>query len=342
MTDYFRPIAQYDALRPADALPLAGGWAWFSHAERISRSGSLGLVGLGDIPGDVLDRLTAPRAPIAGLTLSAPRLMGILNVTPDSFSDGGQFFAPQAALQQAQDLVAFGADILDIGGESTRPGAAGVDGAAELARTAPIIAALRQAGQSLPISIDTRKADVAAAAVTAGAGMINDVSALGFDPKLADIVVQSGLPVCLMHAQGTPADMQIAPRYDNVVLDVYDFLAERVAWAQSFGIARDKIVVDPGIGFGKTVAHNLALLRNLSIFHGLGCPVLLGASRKRFIATLAADGRDGAGRMPGSVAVALAGVAQGVQIVRVHDVAETRQSLTLWQALTDNKDMGAA
>ena len=124
MTDYFRPIAQYDALRPADALPLAGGWAWFSHAERISRSGSLGLVGLGDIPGDVLDRLTAPRAPIAGLTLSAPRLMGILNVTPDSFSDGGQFFAPEAALQQAQDLVTFGADILDIGGESTRPGAA--------------------------------------------------------------------------------------------------------------------------------------------------------------------------------------------------------------------------
>jgi dihydropteroate synthase len=233
--------------------------------------------------------------------------------------------------------MATDADLLDVGGESTRPGAADVPVADEIARTAPLIATLRAGGVTLPISIDTRKCAVASAALAAGADIVNDVSSFDYDPALADLVARSAAPVCLMHAQGTPQTMQLDPRYDDVLLDVYDWLADRVARAQSAGIPRDRILVDPGIGFGKTRAHNLALIARLSLFHGLGCPVLLGVSRKKFIGVIA--GVDQADqRMPGSVAVALAGVAQGAQVIRVHDVAETRQALRLWQAATRGQE----
>ncbi|GAA0298531.1 dihydropteroate synthase [Rhodovulum strictum] len=328
---YFRPLVQTDAARPADALPLADGWAWFTLAEELRRDAPPRLLRATDLPEEVRATLTAPRPALAGLSLDRPRIMGILNVTPDSFSDGGRFADPQAALAHGRALAA-GADILDIGGESTRPGSAAVPEADEIARTAPVIAALRAAGVTTPISIDTRKAAVAAAALAAGADMVNDVAALGFDPALAGAVVQAGVPVCLMHAQGDPATMQDDPRYDDVLLDVYDFLAARIAAAEAAGIPRARIMVDPGIGFGKTVAHNLALIRGLSLFHGLGCPILLGASRKRFIGTLGGAERADQ-RGPGSIAVALAGIAQGAQIVRVHDVAETRQAIRLDGAL---------
>jgi dihydropteroate synthase len=224
------------------------------------------------------------------------------------------------------------ADILDIGGESTRPGAVLVAPDQEIARTAPVIAAIRAAGIATPISIDTRKASVAASALQAGAGLVNDVSALTFDPAMAAEVARAACPVVLMHAQGTPQTMQADPQYDDVLLDVYDWLAARIAAAMAAGIPRDLIAIDPGIGFGKTVAHNLALLQRLSLFHSLGCPVLLGASRKRFIGTI--GGAEVAqARMPGSVAVALAGAAQGVQMIRVHDVVETRQAMRLWFAV---------
>ena len=220
------------------------------------------------------------------------------------------------------------ADILDIGGESTRPGAVEVPAAEEQQRTEPVIAALR----GRVISIDTRKAAVADAALRAGAAMVNDVSALGFDAALGPLVARDGVPVILMHAQGAPATMQDDPRYGDVLLDVYDGLAARVAAAEAMGIPRSRIAVDPGIGFGKTAAHNLALIRGMSLFHGLGCPILLGASRKRFIGTIGqAEAPDQ--RVPGSLAMALAGVAQGVQMLRVHDVGETRQALLLWQAV---------
>ena len=258
-------------------------------------------------------------------------VMGILNVTPDSFSDGGRFLAAGDALAQARAMAA-GADILDIGGESTRPGAEPVAIEEEIARTAPVIAALRAGGMETPISIDTRKTAVAAAALEAGAQVVNDVAALTYDPALGPLAAARGAPVILMHHQGTPETMQADPRYDDVLLDVYDWLAERLAAALALGIPRDRIALDPGIGFGKTVQHNLALLRGLSLFHGLGCPVLLGASRKRFIGSIG-GGAEAQARMPGSVAVALAGVAQGVQMIRVHDVAETRQALLLWQAI---------
>ena len=334
--DYHRPIAMTDPARPAGALPLAGGWCWFDRVEVLSRSGTKGLAAAADLPEDVRARLTAPRAALAGLTLDRPRLMGILNVTPDSFSDGGRFDAPETALAHARGMAEAGADILDIGGESTRPGSAEVAPGDEIRRTAPVIGALIAGGLGVPISIDTRKSEVARAALDAGAAIVNDVAALGYDPDLAALVAARGVPVCLMHAQGTPATMQDDPRYDDVLLDVYDFLAARIAAAEAAGIARDRIVVDPGIGFGKTVAHNLALIRGLSLFHGLGCAILLGASRKRFIGTLAGGAAEGQAdrRGPGTIAVTLAGLAQGVQVHRVHDTLETKQALRLWQAAT--------
>ena len=327
---YWRPLVQSGEARPNGAVPLAGGPLWFSQVERLERGHAPEVVPAAEA-GAALVALAAPRAGFAGLTMDAPRIMGILNVTPDSFSDGGQFLAPAAALVQAHAMAA-GADILDIGGESTRPGAAPVEIAEEIARTAPLIAALRAGGLTLPISIDTRKAVVAEAALDAGADLVNDVAALTYDDDLGPLLAARRAPVVLMHHQGRPETMQDDPRYDDVLLDVYDWLAERVAAAEAIGIARDRIAVDPGIGFGKTQSHNLALLRGLSLLHGLGCPILLGASRKRFIGTIGGAVQAQA-RMPGSVAVALAGVAQGVQMVRVHDVAETRQALRLWQAI---------
>ncbi len=327
---YYRPLPQTDPARPADALPLAGGWCWFDRIEVLRRDGPPRVIAATEAPPEVLDRLTAPRAPVAGLTLDRPRIMGILNVTPDSFSDGGDHLAPATAQAHARAMADAGAAILDIGGESTRPGAADVPVPEEIARTAPVIAAL--AGGA-PISIDTRKAAVAQAALAAGAALVNDVSAFLHDPAMAGVVAAAGVPVCLMHAQGTPQTMQADPRYDDVLLDVYDHLAVRVAAAEAAGIARARILVDPGIGFGKTQAHNLALLARLSLFHALGCPILLGVSRKRFIGTIG-QAPEPRARMPGSVAVALAGVAQGAQVIRVHDVAETRQALALWQAVT--------
>ncbi|MBK1634709.1 dihydropteroate synthase [Rhodovulum adriaticum] len=331
MRRYFRPIVQNDPARPSDALPIAGGWAWFTRAEELSRDGPPRIIPAHSIPFEERAALTAPRPAVAGLTMDRPRIMGILNVTPDSFSDGGRFDRPEAALAQGRAL-AVASDILDIGGESTRPGAAEVPLTDEIARTAPVIEALRAAGLTCPISIDTRKAPVAEAALAAGAGLVNDVSGFDFDPALAGLVARAGVPVCVMHAQGTPETMQADPRYDNVLLDIYDALAERIARAQAAGIPRSHIVVDPGIGFGKTVGHNLALLRGLSLFHGLGCPILLGASRKSFIGMVSGE-EDAARRAPGSIAVALAAMAQGVQILRVHDAAETRQALRVDLAL---------
>ncbi|MBU9696859.1 dihydropteroate synthase [Rhodobacteraceae bacterium HSP-20] len=329
--EYYRPIASVDPSRPAGALPLAGGWCWFSQVEVLRRDAPPEVVPVSALPAEVRERLSAPRAAFGGLRMDVPQVMGILNVTPDSFSDGGRFLAPEAALAQAQ-AMAEGADVLDIGGESTRPGAAEVPVAEEVERTAPVIAALRAGGMTVPISVDTRKAGVARAALAAGAGIVNDVAAMGFDPEMASVVAGSGAPVILMHSIKTPATMQDDPRYDDVLLDVYDFLKARIAAAVAAGIARERIMVDPGIGFGKTAEHNLALVRRLSLFHDLGVPVLLGVSRKRFIGNIGGE-PVAERRVAGSVAVALAGVAQGAQVVRVHDVAETRQALRLWQAV---------
>ncbi len=333
--DYIRPIVMTDPARPKGALTLAGGWCWFDRVEVLRRDAPPRIVAVGDLDADQRRLLTERRADFGGVGMSSPRIMGILNVTPDSFSDGGRFTDPAAALAQVRAMA--GADILDIGGESTRPGAQIIDPADEIARTAPVIAAIRAVGLVMPISIDTRKVTVARAAFAAGAVIVNDVAALSYDADMAGFVAQADAPVILMHAQGTPQTMQADPRYDDVLLDVYDFLAARIDAAVAAGVARNRIAIDPGIGFGKTITHNLALLQRISLFHSLGCPILLGASRKRFIGTISSTDTPDA-RMPGSLAVALAGVAQGVQMVRVHDVAETRAALALWQAVTKGED----
>jgi dihydropteroate synthase len=276
-----------------------------------------------------LRHLRAARGPIAGLGLERPRIMGVVNVTPDSFSDGGRWLDPGAAVAHALELEAEGADILDIGGESTRPGAEPVGVEEELARVLPVIEALAAEAKA-PVSIDTRNAEVMRRAAEAGARIVNDVSALTHTPDSSRAAAQMGLPVVLMHARGDPRTMQNDPRYDDVVLDVYDWLEARISACEAAGIPRARLIVDPGIGFGKTLAHNLALLASLSIFHGLGCPILLGASRKSFIGRLA-GGAAPDQRIPGSLAAALVGVAQGVQILRVHDVAATRQALAVWE-----------
>ena len=257
-------------------------------------------------------------------------VMGVVNVTPDSFSDGGRFAHEDTAIAQGRALIEAGADIIDIGGESTRPGSDAVDEELELARVLPVLEKLSGAG--VPISIDTRKAEVMRRAVAAGAAMINDISALSFDPEALATARDLGLPVILMHSRGDPKTMQEDPRYDDVVLDVYDALEARVQACVAAGIERSRIVVDPGIGFGKTFEHNRALLRGLTAFHGLGLPLMLGVSRKAFLGALTGEQVAGE-RLAGSLAAALMGVMQGVQILRVHDVKETVQAVRTWSGI---------
>ncbi|WP_426164147.1 dihydropteroate synthase [Sandarakinorhabdus sp. DWP1-3-1] len=311
-----------------DGLPLAGGRLRFARVEISARGERARIVDAEQVDTDVLARLVAPRAAIAGLPSGRTAVMGILNVTPDSFSDGGRHAAPEVAIAAARAMVAAGADIIDIGAESTRPRAALVDLATERARLGAVLPGL----SGLNWSIDTRKAAVMADAIDAGAALVNDVSALAHDPDALALVAARGCPVVLMHAQGEPATMQEAPRYADALLDVYDWLAARIDACVAAGIARHRIIADPGIGFGKDVSHNLALLRGLTLFHGLGVPLLLGASRKQLIARLAGNVPPD-DRLPGSLALALHAAACGVQVVRVHDVAETVQALAVARAI---------
>ena len=266
------------------------------------------------------------------LILDRPRIMGVLNVTPDSFSDGGQWDDTGAAIARGLELIDAGADVIDVGGESTRPGATPVDGEEELRRVIPVIEALAARTQA-PISIDTSKPEVMRAAVAAGAGLINDVRALR-QPGAIEAAAESGAAICLMHMQGEPENMQQAPSYDDVCAEVQRFLTDRILACQFAGIDKKRIVVDPGFGFGKNLQHNLELLARLDSFKVLGCPILAGLSRKRMIAAL--TGREAMDqRTAGSVAAALIAVQRGAAIVRVHDVAATRDALSVWQAVAD-------
>lgn len=257
------------------------------------------------------------------------RLMGIVNVTPDSFSDGGRFLAPERAIAHGREMIAAGADLLDIGGESTRPGARGVSAEEELARVAPVLAGLAEV--EIPISIDTSKAPVAEAALDAGARIVNDVTALRSDPAIAGLCAERDCIVVLMHMQGTPRTMQENPTYDDVVDDVKAFLAERIEYAAGEGIAEERIWVDPGIGFGKTVRHNLELLQRLGELRGLGRPIVVGTSRKRFLGTL--TGREVDDRLGGTIASNVLAMRAGAEILRVHDVAEVKQALVVTEAV---------
>lgn len=278
-----------------------------------------------------LARISAPRASFAGLSLARPLVMGVVNVTPDSFSDGGLCPDPDSAIARGRRLLAEGADIVDVGGESTRPRSRPVPAAEQCARVLPVIRALAEAGAV--VSVDTRSADVMTRALEAGARIVNDVSALTGDA--ASLRAAAGAEgVVLMHMQGTPETMQDDPRYEDAPLDVFDVLAARVEACEAAGIPRARLAVDPGIGFGKTLEHNRDILTRLPLFHSLGCPLVLGVSRKSFIAKLSA-GEPAGERLPGSIAAALWGVANGVHILRVHDVAATRQALAVWRGLEE-------
>ena len=326
---------------------LAGGLNWFGLAELIRVEGHK-RVSSEIVPVEGIEsrfdeamaadwaRITGPRAALQmgerTIRLDQPQVMGIVNATPDSFSDGGSFADAAAAAEAGAQMAADGAAIIDVGGESTRPGAATVWENDEIERVLPVIQQLAAGGNA--VSIDTRKSGVMSAALGAGAKLVNDVSALTWDEHSADIVTKAGAPVVLMHHQGDPQTMQMDPRYDDVLVEVYLWLEERIEAAETAGIARDKILVDPGIGFGKTVAHNLELINGLAILHSLGCPIVFGASRKRMIGALANEAPADR-RLPGSLALALKAVEQGAQIVRVHDVPETVQALKVWRGLRD-------
>lgn len=335
------------AIASSQAWSLAGGPLAFSACSVLLR-GDDQLVEAAAPFGDVLDwseaegpqvsrhvgallsRLGKARPNFAGLTMDRPRIMGIVNVTPDSFSDGGCFFDTEAAIAHGVRLCEAGADILDVGGESTRPGSEAVDPDEEMRRVLPVIRALAETGAV--VSVDTRHAAVMGAAVDSGAAIINDVTALSGEPQSLPVAVKSGAAVVLMHAQGEPRDMQNDPHYAFAPLDVYDYLAERLSVCRAAGIPVERLCVDPGIGFGKTVEHNLQILSRLGLYHALGVPVLLGVSRKSFIGKVS-RGEPAGQRLAGSLTAALLGLGQGVQILRVHDVAETVQAVAVWQGI---------
>jgi dihydropteroate synthase len=271
----------------------------------------------------------APPPVLPDLPSGRPLVMGVINVTPDSFSDGGRHLRPEDAIAAGEAMLAAGADILDIGGESTRPGAERIPPAEEIRRIVPVIAAL---APHAPVSVDTRNAATMQAALAAGARIVNDVSGLAHDPEAAAVVAAAGCPVVLMHMRGTPATMTALATYDDVVLDVHDELADRVAAAEQAGIARSRIVLDPGIGFAKTAEQNLELLRRLGLFRSFGLHLLVGVSRKRFIGQYG-EAPEPKARGPGSLAAALWAAINGASILRVHDVADTVQALKVWRAI---------
>lgn len=342
---YLRPTGFVDAPFGHDGkvARLAGGLQFFSAVE-IVRAEGVELVPVAGIE-DRLDdaqrkawaNLTSPRPPLTlgerVIRLDQPQVVGIVNVTPDSFSDGGLHQEAEAAAAAGHAMAAAGAALIDVGGESTRPGAQPVWEGDEAARVLPVVKRLASAGTA--VSIDTRKALVMEQALAAGAGLVNDVSALTWDPRAAEVVAKAGCPIVLMHHKGAPETMQDDPRYDRpVLLEIYDWLEARIEAAVAAGIARDRVIVDPGFGFGKNVQHNLQLINGLAMLHGLGCPVMVGASRKRTIGALANEAPADR-RLGGSLAFALKAAGQGVQLLRVHDVPETVQALRVWRGLRD-------
>ena len=326
---------------------LAGGLNWFASVELIVVEGNertaSELVPVEGVENRFDDdmaaqwrALTAPRPALRlgerTVRLDQPQVMGIVNATPDSFSDGGQFANAAEAAEAGARMASEGAAIIDVGGESTRPGARSIWEGDEIERIVPVIRQLSAGGAA--VSVDTRKADVMTPAVEAGARMINDVSALTYDARSGEVAAAVNVPIVLMHHRGAPEVMQDDPRYDDVIVEVYLWLEERIAAALDAGVARENILVDPGFGFGKNVGHNLELMNGLALFHSLGCPLVIGASRKRTIGALSGEAPVER-RVAGSIAFAMKAAEQGAQLIRVHDVFETVQALKVWRGLRD-------
>ena len=345
---YLRPVHFADSPQQHDGASarLAGTMLWFGAVELIVRDGT--HMSRSMIPVSACDtlpeparhiyaKLTADRAPLQmgsrTIRLDQPQVMGILNITPDSFSDGGKY-AEDVTLASAAGVAmsSAGAAIIDIGGESTRPGASTVWEGDEIKRVQPVIERMAAAG--VAISIDTRKAAVMQAALAHGATMINDVSALLYDDRALPVALACQAPIVLMHAPGQSNDPHKGGDYAHVVFDVYDWLESRVNAVVAAGVDRSRIIIDPGIGFGKSLADNLAIINNLALFHGIGCPILFGASRKRMVGALSKEASVEE-RLGGSLFLAMKAVEQGAQIVRVHDVAETVQAIHVWRGLRD-------
>lgn len=355
MNLYLRPTGFIESPQQHDGASarLAGAMLWFTQVEVIDKTGAGTIRHLVDVLGWeafvaalvadkqarcnlLYGRMTSLRAALQmgerTIRLDQPQVMGIINMTPDSFSDGGKNCDVEAAASAAIAMSSAGAAIIDIGGESTRPGAPLVWEGDEIARVQPLIQRLASAGTA--VSVDTRKALVMEAAVAAGARMINDVSALLFDESAVETAKAAGVPVVLMHAPSQSSDPHKGGDYSDVVTDVFDWLEARVNAVEAAGIPRDNILVDPGIGFGKSLAENLAIINNLAIYHAIGCPILFGASRKRLIGALSNEATVEA-RLGGSVFLAMKAVEQGVQILRVHDILETVQAVQVWRGLRD-------
>jgi len=324
--------AAFHSVGSGGAYPFQGGALAFAFVRLIEDGRILGTLPVAEVPEeweDLLHALVLRPPGFAGLPTDRPTIMGVVNVTPDSFSDGGRHFDPATAIAAGHAMLEAGADILDVGGESTRPGADPVTPEEEQARILPVI---RELAKAATVSVDTRNATTMQAALEAGAEIVNDVSALRHDPEAVRVLARAEAPVILMHMLGDdPRRMQEEPRYDDAPLDVARFLRDRVATAEALGIPRSRICVDPGIGFGKTLAHNLAIIERLPLLAGIGCRIELGVSRKAFLGRLTGETVAGR-RLIGSIAAALAGAARGAAILRVHDVAETVQALTVWRA----------
>ncbi len=325
-----------DAVLLGAALPLAGSAIAFSAVRlwegepgnvkyAIAPTSTIKAIDEPKIK-ELLDHIVAPRTAIAGVSMDRPRIMGIVNVTPDSFSDGGEHLEPSDAIEHAKALSNDGADFVDIGGESTRPGSETVASDEELRRILPVLSGLT--GLTTPVSVDTRKPEVMREAAKIRADLINDVSAFTFAPNSLATAVELKKPAVLMHSKGDPKTMQDSPSYRDVVIEVYDFLENRIEAAASAGLPRSYLIADPGIGFGKTAAHNASLLQSITLFHGLGVPLLTGTSRKRSLQRIS-GAKAPREQAVASVAAALDAMWQGVQIVRVHDVEETRQALAV-------------
>lgn len=354
---YLRPteFADTPVARDGEVARLAGGLQWFAAVELIAVLGgrrvAQGVVPVREVPAlianlpeaqatrvkKLAERLSGARAPLTlgerVLRLDQPLVAGILNLTPDSFSDGGKHLDdPAGAAAAGVEMAAAGAALIDVGGESTRPGAAEVWEGDEIARVVPVIEKLAASGT--PVSIDTRKAAVMEAALKAGAHLVNDVAALAFDPRAIEVVAKARCPVILMHSPAPTEGPHGGSGYRDPLVEVFDWLEARVAAVEAAGVARSNILVDPGIGFGKAVGDNLALLNGLAMLHGLGCPVMLGASRKRVIGALANEAPVDK-RLGGSIALALKGAEQGAQLIRVHDVEESVQALRIWRGMRD-------
>ncbi len=329
---YFFPEINNLQGREENFFTIYGGNIIFNSFRVVERNKSSRVISTSEVTKEFLSRFTSKPTSTLGLNFETPLVMGILNVTPDSFYDGEEYFSEKQFVEKGLALLKNGCSILDVGGESTRPGATEVKSSRELERVVGVIKKIKKSVPSAMISVDTRKALVAEKALQSGASLVNDISAGSFDKKMFNVVAKYKAGICLMHSKGLPEDMQNKPYYDNVLLDIYDYFEMKIAEADSEGIPKEKILIDPGIGFGKSLSHNIKIIKKAGLFLGLGCPIMIGSSRKSFIGEIIGETLPSE-RLAGSIAAMLVTLSKGVNIVRVHDVKETVDAMKIWNIL---------